>query len=155
MEDELQIPPNHVVILSVQPASDTVIEPTRRRRETQSDLDVLLAVEKTQDTFRRGNPLRRQLTSVIDVMEKKMNVQVDKVRRKNKITVDAYDNVMVTTNPQLLFIRYYNNVYDYNFAQRDLILLFRFSTTSARRICVTRVSARRKSSSIRIRCFRF
>ena len=80
MDKELQIPSNHVVILSVQPASDTVVEPSRSKREAQSDLDVLLAVKKTQDTFRRGNPLRRQLTSVIDIMEKKMNVQVDKVR---------------------------------------------------------------------------
>ena len=80
LEEELQIPSNHVVILSVQPASDTVIEPSRRRkRETQSDLDVLVAVRKTQDTYRKGNPLRRQITSVIDVIEKKMNVQVDKV----------------------------------------------------------------------------
>lgn len=68
------------MILSVQPASDTVIEPSRRKRETRSDLDVLVAVRKTQDTYRKGNPLRRQITSVIDVIEKKMNVQVDKVR---------------------------------------------------------------------------
>ena len=96
MEEELQIPSNHVVILSVQPASDTVIEPTRRKRETQSDLDVLLAVKKTQDTFRKGNPLRRQLTSVIDVMEKKMNVQVDKVRReKYQIYFGAYETVPI------------------------------------------------------------
>ena len=67
------------MILSVQPASGTVIAPSRTKRETQSDLDVLLAVRKTQDTYRKGNPLRRQITSVIDVIEKKMNVQVDKV----------------------------------------------------------------------------
>ncbi len=81
MDDELSIPPNHVVILSVQPASDTIVEPARRRRrDASSDLDVLLAVKKAQDAFRRGNPLRRQLNSVKGPIETTLNVQIDKVR---------------------------------------------------------------------------
>ncbi len=79
LESELNVPAEDILILSVQPASDTIISPERRKRETQSDLDVLLAVRKGYDSFRKGNPLRRQVNSAAELIEDNLGIRIVRV----------------------------------------------------------------------------
>ena len=79
IEKELSIPSGQIFFLSIQPASNTVITPARVRRSTDSDLDVLIAVRKTPESFFRGNALRRKLSQMSPELEKKMGVKIKKI----------------------------------------------------------------------------
>lgn len=77
---ELSVNTKDILILSIQPASNTVVTPSRRKRSTDSDLDVLLAVRKSPDSFFRGNSLRRKISQMVPLLEKQMDgVQIEKV----------------------------------------------------------------------------
>ena len=68
-----------VMILSVQSAGQSSVAARRRRRGTDSDLDVLVAVKKGGNSYYRGNTLRRRIQQMIPELESAMGLQVDKV----------------------------------------------------------------------------
>lgn len=69
LKSDLAVRPRDIKVLGVQPASDTVITPSKRKRSTDSDLDVLLAVHKAQEKYYRGNALRRKLLQATETIE--------------------------------------------------------------------------------------
>ena len=80
LRDELSVRRRDVQILSVQPASNTVSKPTRNRRGTESDLDVLLAVQRSRDgAYYRGNVLRRRVNEAAGRLLKKTGLSITKV----------------------------------------------------------------------------
>ena len=69
-----------VMILSIQPATDEIVEPwhtRQKRQEPQQDLDVLLAVKKLTNTTRayyRGNSLRRKILAARNTIEHNLDI---------------------------------------------------------------------------------
>ncbi|ELU08218.1 hypothetical protein CAPTEDRAFT_222745 [Capitella teleta] len=78
LKSELSVRTKDIHVLSVQLASDTVVAP-RSRRDTDSDLDVLVAVQKSQNKFYRGNALRRRLQQAQNSIEKAMGVEINDI----------------------------------------------------------------------------
>ena len=79
LKEELSVRPSDIKVISVQPASDTVITPSKRKRSTDADLDVLVAVHKSQDKYYRGNGLRRKLLQATEPMETQMGTKVMRI----------------------------------------------------------------------------
>ena len=80
LKTELVVREKDVKILSVQPATNTVVAPSRRKiRRTESHLDVLVAVQKSPNKYFRSNVLRRRLESGQEAIEKQMNVKIVKI----------------------------------------------------------------------------
>ncbi len=76
---ELGVRTKDIFILSIQPASGTIVHASRKKRSTDSDLDILVAIRKTQDTYFRGNPLRRRIKQMVPRLEAVMGVNVVEV----------------------------------------------------------------------------
>ena len=69
---ELSVTTKEILILSIQPASKTVVTPARTKRSTDSDLDILLAVRKSSDAYFRGNSLRRKVFQMVPQLQDRM-----------------------------------------------------------------------------------
>lgn len=73
----------HVQILSVQPVSGDVGISVRRHRRSSGDsaeqLDILLAVRKTESRYFRSNALKRRIESVSSALEQQAGVHIVQV----------------------------------------------------------------------------
>jgi protocadherin Fat 1/2/3 len=76
---EFGIEVTHVFILGIQPAPRSVSSTSRYRREANEDLDILIAVQKSEDNFYRKNPLKRRLEQTAPLIQKNLGVPVAKV----------------------------------------------------------------------------
>ncbi len=80
---ELAVTKDDVLILSIQAASDTVASPenalTRKKRSTDANLDVLIAVRKSKNRFFRSRTLRRQLSRSQAALEQATGLEIERV----------------------------------------------------------------------------
>ena len=79
LRGELSVRRQDIQILSVQPATDSIVEP-RMKRGTESDLDVLLAVQRSRDgAYYRGNSLRRRIAEAAGRVSRSTGLEIAKV----------------------------------------------------------------------------
>ncbi|GAB1601746.1 protocadherin Fat 1 isoform X5 [Argonauta hians] len=79
LKNELSVRARDIEIISLQPADVSTGAPTRRKRATSEDLDVLFAVRKSHNTFIRMNMLRRKVQNAIPKLQSALNLKVMKV----------------------------------------------------------------------------
>ena len=107
LRSELSVRRQDIQLLSVQPATDTVVAP-RKKRGTESDLDVLVAVQRSRDgAYYRGNSLRRRIAEAAGRVSTKTGLEIAKVfndvcskdkcnRGKCKTTIHFQDDQVYT-----------------------------------------------------------
>lgn len=80
LKTELAVREKDIKILSIQPVIQSSPAPPRmRKRGTDSNLDVLLAVQKSQNKFYRGNALKRRLESAQETLQQQAGIRIIKV----------------------------------------------------------------------------
>lgn len=72
LASELSVNTKDILILSIQPVSNTAVTSSRTRRSSDSDLDILVAVRKSPDAFFRGNSLRRKIFQMVASLQERM-----------------------------------------------------------------------------------
>ena len=96
---ELTVRQNFVHILSLQPASKTPTSAARKRRSASSDLDVLVAVQKSNNKFYSSKKLRKNLEKSKADIERALNVDVlhikNDVCEKDSCTNGACDTEII------------------------------------------------------------
>lgn len=76
---ELSIREGDVRLLSMQPASETEVNPSRRRRNTDSHLDVLIVAQRSQNRFFKASVLKRRLEQSQSTIEQASRLTINKV----------------------------------------------------------------------------
>ena len=77
---KLSVRAKDIVVLSIQPASNTVVTPAgRNKRSAYSDLDILFAVRKTRSSFYKGNVLRKRLSEVQGVLQNTLGIKISRI----------------------------------------------------------------------------
>lgn len=79
LKADLSVRERDVHILGMQAASETEVNPGRRRRSADSHLDVLIAVQRFQNKYFKGSMLKRRLEQSQSVIEQSSGLKISKI----------------------------------------------------------------------------